>query len=124
MIDLQVETHKDFFHILDSWKPDVVAFSCNYLANVPEIVDLAKLTKRRLPKSFVLVGGHSASFIAGEFLEHGDGAIDCVLKGEGEAAIPKLLLAVEHDRAAIRTVPGAVTPGGRGTAAGFRGESR
>jgi hopanoid C-3 methylase HpnR len=114
LIDLQVETHKDFFHLLESWKPDVVAFSCNYLANVPEIIDLAKLAKRRLPESFVLVGGHSASFIAGEFLEHGEGAIDCVLKGEGETAIQKVLLAVEHDRAAIRTVPGAVTLEGEG----------
>jgi hopanoid C-3 methylase HpnR len=114
LIDLQVETHKNFYHILETWKPDIVAFSCNYLANVPEIVDLAKLAKSRLPQSFVLVGGHSASFIAGEFLEHGERSIDCVLKGEGEAAILKLLLAVEHDRAAIRTVPGAVTPDGDG----------
>ena len=45
LIDLQAETHADYFKIIDRWKPDVVAFSCNDLANVPEIVDLAKLTK-------------------------------------------------------------------------------
>jgi hypothetical protein len=49
LIDLQVETHKDYFKLIDRWEPDVVAFSCNYLANVPEIVDLAKLTQERLP---------------------------------------------------------------------------
>jgi hopanoid C-3 methylase len=114
LIDLQAETHADYFKIIDRWKPDVVAFSCNYLANVPEIVDLAKLTKEKLPKVFILVGGHSASFIAHEFLEHGEGSVDCVLKGEGEAAIPQLLLAVEHDRKAVTSVPGAVTLDGEG----------
>ena len=114
LIDLQAETHADYFNSIDRWKPDVVAFSCNYLANVPEIVDLAKLTKEKLPQSFILVGGHSASFVAHEFLEHGEGAIDCVLKGEGEAAIPQLLLAVRHDRKAVTNVPGVVTLDGEG----------
>jgi hopanoid C-3 methylase HpnR len=114
LIDLQVETWKDYLAHIRTWKPDVVAFACNYLANVPEIVDLAKLTKKELPNCFVFVGGHSASFVAKDFLEHGDGAIDCVLKGEGEVAVPKLLLAVEHDRKAITTVPGVVTLEGEG----------
>ena len=114
LIDLQAETHTDYFKIVDRWKPDVVAFSCNYLANVPEIVDLAKLTKEKLSQSFILVGGHSASFVAQDFLEHGEGAIDCVLKGEGEAAVPQLLLAIAHDRKAVTKVPGAVTLDGEG----------
>ncbi|TKS61787.1 MAG: hopanoid C-3 methylase HpnR [Nitrospira sp.] len=114
LIDLQVETWKDYLALVKTWKPDVVAFSCNYLANVPEIVDLAKLTKKELPNAFVFVGGHSASFVAREFLEHGEGAIDCVLKGEGEISVPKLLLAVEHDRKSITKVPGVVTLDGDG----------
>ena len=57
LIDLQVETWNDYIALVRTWKPDVVAFSCNYLANVPEIVDLAKLTKEKLPNSFVFVGG-------------------------------------------------------------------
>ncbi|HXF92577.1 MAG TPA: hopanoid C-3 methylase HpnR [Nitrospiraceae bacterium] len=114
LLDLQVETHHDYVRVLDDWRPDVVAFSCNYLANVPEIVDLAKLTTQKLPGCFVFVGGHSASFIAQELLEHGAGAIDCVLKGEGEAAVAKLLLAVEHDRRAITMVPGVVALTGEG----------
>jgi hopanoid C-3 methylase HpnR len=114
LLDLQVESHKAYFRIVDDWKPDVIAFSCNYLANVPEIIDLAKLTKDKLRTSFIIVGGHSASFIAQEFLEHGAGAIDCILKGEGEAAVSELLLAIEHDRQAILKVPGAVTLCGEG----------
>ena len=113
LIDLQVEDQPAFFRLLESWRPDVIAFSCNYLANVPEIVDLAKATKARLPGVFVCVGGHSASFTASTLVEHGEGAIDCVLKGEGEVAVPLLLAAIEAGTDA-ELVPGAVTPSGDG----------
>ncbi|WP_447974298.1 hopanoid C-3 methylase HpnR [Nitrospira sp. Kam-Ns4a] len=114
LIDLQVETHRDYFKLLDRWQPDVIAFGCNYLANVPEIVDLAKESKRQLPGAFIVVGGHSASFVARDFLAHGEGAIDCVLRGEGEAALPQLLQAIAHDRKAITKVPGVVALDGEG----------
>ena len=114
LIDLQSETHADYFRLLDCWRPYVVAFSSNYLANVPEIIELAKATRERLPEAAVVVGGHSVSFTAGEVLAHGDGAIDCVLRGEGEASFPQLLEALEHDRRAIARVPGAVTRDGAG----------
>src|SRR5690606_37007403 len=58
---------------------------------------------------FVFVGGHSASFTAAELLEHGEGALDCILRGEGEAAIAELLEAVADDRDAVGGVPGATT---------------
>ncbi|HEX3349694.1 MAG TPA: hopanoid C-3 methylase HpnR, partial [Acetobacteraceae bacterium] len=48
---------------------------------------------------------------------HADGAIDCVLKGEGEAVLPRLLsaLAGTRDPAEIAaSVPGAVTAAGEG----------
>lgn len=114
LIDLQVESHKDYFKILEQWKPDAIGFSLNYLANVPEIIDLARLTRSRLPESFLFVGGHSASFVAADLLKHAQGDIDCVLKGEGEAAIVKLLLAAGEDRKSIRKVPGVVTLDGAG----------
>ncbi len=57
LIDLQVERHEDYFAMLESWQPDAVCFSGNYLANVPEIIDLAKDTKALLPRCFVFVGG-------------------------------------------------------------------
>jgi len=114
LIDLQVETWNDYLSLVQSWKPDVIAFSCNYLANVPEIIDLAKLTRTHLPNAFVFVGGHSASFVAREILQHAEGTIDCVLKGEGEMSASGLLLAAEHDRNAISKVPGVVTLEGEG----------
>src|ERR1700680_4208925 len=70
LIDLQIETHADYESLIKQWRPDMVAFSCNYLANVPEVVDIDKLTKARLPRAFVCVGGHSASFPARAIIEH------------------------------------------------------
>ncbi|HET6369658.1 MAG TPA: hopanoid C-3 methylase HpnR [Nitrospiria bacterium] len=119
LIDLQVDRHADYFGIVEKWQPDVIAFSCNYLANVPEIIDLARLTKEKNPDTFLLIGGHSASFVARELIEHGGGAIDAVLRGEGESAVVELLLAVENDRKAVAKVPGVLTPDGEGPPPGF-----
>jgi len=119
LLDLQVESHADYYRMVTEWRPDFIAFSCNYLANVPEIVDLSKGTKAVLPRCFICVGGHSASFIGRDIIEHGAGAVDCVLKGEGEAGIVKLLEAVEGGRDRIDIVPGAVTADGEGPQPGF-----
>lgn len=119
LIDLQVESDRDYLRLLRVWQPDVIGFSGNYLANIPEIIDLAKATKNLLPDSFVFVGGHSASFIAQELLDHGAGAIDCILKGEGEAAIGPLLDAVAQGRSVVSQVPGVVTAEGPGVAPAF-----
>ena len=116
LLDLQVESPRDYVRLLKEERPDVVGFSCNYLANVPEIVDLAKLTKQLLPTTRVFVGGHSASFVAGAILEHGEGAIDCVLKGEGEPVIGPLLEAIADTPDDFSLVPGAVTRAGEGPA--------
>lgn len=114
LIDLQVESSREYFNILERWKPDAVGFSLNYLANVPEVIDLVRSTRTRLPGSFLFVGGHSASFVARDLLVHAEGALDCVLKGEGEASIVTLLETARIDRTAVRSVPGAVTSEGEG----------
>lgn len=114
LIDLQVETQREYVTLLREFEPDLVAISCNYLANVPEVIDLAKLTKSLWPKCVIVVGGHSASFVAHDILAHGAGAIDCVTQGEGEAVFPHLVRVLEHDRKALPTVPGVVTLTGEG----------
>lgn len=110
--DLQAHPQSRYFEFVECWQPDAICFSGNYLANIPEIIDLAKAVKARLPNCFVFAGGHSVSFTAEEILDHADGAIDCILKGEGEAAIAALLDAVA-DRD-CHSVPGAVTTEGHG----------
>jgi hopanoid C-3 methylase len=112
LIDLQVYGRADLERQLAEFRPDAVGFSLNYLANVPEVVNLAKWIKVVLPGCFVFAGGHSVSFVAEQVIGHADGAIDCVLKGEGETGIPALLAALP-DRA-FGEVPGAVTAAGTG----------
>jgi magnesium-protoporphyrin IX monomethyl ester (oxidative) cyclase len=114
MLDLQIFSRADYLAELVAFSPQAVGFSVNYLANVPEVIDLAKETKRLLPDCFFMVGGHSGSFIADELLEHGNGAIDCVVRGEGEIIAPRVLEAIGD--AKISTLPGVVTPHGHGPA--------
>lgn len=114
LMDLQVETPADYFRLLKRWHPEVVGFSLNYLANVPEVLDLVRMTRERLPDCFIFAGGHSASFTAEELLHHADGTLDCVLRGEGEASIVRLLEAAGHGSGALQRVPGAVTLDGAG----------
>lgn len=113
IIDLQVETHEDYWKRLADFKPDIVCFSGSYLANIPEILDLCKETKLRLPGKFIFVGGHSVSFIAPDVLQLSEGAIDCILKGEGDATVGLLLEAIEKKTDLLK-VPGAITVDGEG----------
>ncbi len=120
LIDLQVEPAANFERLVQDWQPDAIALSCNYLANVPEVIELARTARSLRPGAFVFVGGHSASFIARELLDHGAGAIDCVQKGEGEASLDRLLAAaLERDPRAVLQVPGVLTSLGEGPPPGF-----
>jgi hopanoid C-3 methylase len=112
LVDLQVYDKAELERQIVEFRPDAVGFSVNYLANVPEVVDLAKWIKVVLPGCAVFAGGHSVSFVAEQVLEHAEGAIDVILKGEGETGAPALLAALP-DRA-FAEVPGAVTPEGSG----------
>jgi hopanoid C-3 methylase HpnR len=117
LLDLQVEPPVNYRRQLIEWRPDVVLLSCNYLANVPEVIDLAKVAAASVPETTVCVGGHSASFIARDLLEHGAGAIDCVLKGEGEASVLTLVEAVaDRSRRSLTDIPGAISCEGDGPA--------
>jgi magnesium-protoporphyrin IX monomethyl ester (oxidative) cyclase len=112
LLDLQIFKHEDYRREIESFAPQAVGFSLNYLANVPEVLDLAKETKRRRPECFVFAGGHSASFIAPEVLDHAAGALDCVVRGEGEVITTRLLEAIGDPK--LEGLPGVVTRHGEG----------
>jgi magnesium-protoporphyrin IX monomethyl ester (oxidative) cyclase len=114
LLDLQIFDHPEFLRELQRFAPHAVGFSLNYLANVPEVLDLAREVKRAQPDCFVFSGGHSGSFIAPELLAHGAGALDCVVRGEGELIAPRLLEAIGDPR--LSTLPGVVTRDGAGPA--------
>lgn len=117
LLDLQVFRQRDYYQELHTFQPQAVGFSLNYLANVPEVIDLAKATRQLRPECLVFVGGHSASFIATDLLQHAQGAIDCVVRGEGEAITPRLLEAFPDPH--LEVLPGIVTPDGMGPAPQF-----
>ena len=114
LIDLQTFSHAEFHREFAAFSPNALGFSLNYLANVPEVIDLAKRVKSLNKECYVFVGGHSGSFIADDLLEHGNGAIDCVLRGEGELGTPQLLAAIGDG--GMAQVPGTVSSEGRGPA--------
>src|SRR5438128_483631 len=89
LLDLQIFGHRDYVRELDTFRPRAVGFSLNYLANVPEVLDLAVATRSRRPDTFIFAGGHSASFINGELLQHAGGALDCLVRGEAEVTPPR-----------------------------------
>ena len=51
LLDLQVEpTGELSAGSSGEWRPDAVAISCNYLANVPEVIELAKAAAASCPR--------------------------------------------------------------------------
>jgi hopanoid C-3 methylase len=114
LLDLQAATRSDFVRMLDDFRPEAVLIGMNYLANIPEVIELCMLTKERLPRTLTCVGGHSASFTAQELLEHAAGALDCVVRGEGEEAAPRVLAAWKDDPKCLHRLDGVVTLDGEG----------
>ncbi|MEU0601012.1 hopanoid C-3 methylase HpnR [Streptomyces sp. NPDC006393] len=114
VVDLQVLRHRDLRRVVHSFRPQVLGFSLNYLANIPEAIDLSRAVKQAVPDCFVFFGGHSVSFVADDVLRQARGAVDAVVRGEGEPAMAPLLEAVRDG--GLREVPGIVTTDGHGPA--------
>ncbi|MFI2645798.1 hopanoid C-3 methylase HpnR [Streptomyces sp. NPDC018610] len=114
VVDLQVLGHKALRRVVHSFRPQAVGFGLNYLANIPEAIDLARAVKHAVPGCFVFFGGHSVSFVADDVLRQARGAVDAVVRGEGEPAMAPLLEAVADG--GLREVPGVVTADGHGPA--------
>ncbi len=114
VVDLQVLSHADLESELASFRPQALGISLNYLANIPEAIGISATAKQAVPGCFVFLGGHSVSFIADDVLGQAQGTVDAVVRGEGETAIGPLLAAISDG--GLGTVPGLVSPAGRGPA--------
>lgn len=114
IVDLQVLSPAVLDVELHSYAPEALGVSLNYLANIPEAIEIARRAKAAFPGCFVFFGGHSVSFIADHVLEQAGGAVDAVVRGEGEPAVAPLLAAARDG--GLATVPGVVCADGRGPA--------
>jgi hopanoid C-3 methylase HpnR len=114
VVDLQVLPRRVLDRELREFAPEALGVSLNYLANIPEAIELARQAKEASPGCFVFFGGHSVSFIAEHILEQAGGAVDMIVRGEGEPPVEPLLQAVRDG--GLLEVPGAVTREGRGPA--------
>ena len=87
--------------ILEEFQPDMVG-TTGFTAEVPHSQEICRTTKRALPETRVVVGGHHVTMSPSEF-ESPD--VDFVVMGEGELSFPALVRAVEKGEHPSR-VPG------------------
>ena len=71
VVDLQVLSRSLLDREMAEFAPEALGISLNYLANVPEAIEIAHQAKAMLPGCFVFFGGHSISFIAEHVLASG-----------------------------------------------------
>lgn len=74
---------------IEAVEPDVVGFSC-YIWNIAETLALADMLKKIRPNCCIILGGPEVSYDAARLLQDNP-AVDFVVRGEGEEALPKLL---------------------------------
>jgi magnesium-protoporphyrin IX monomethyl ester (oxidative) cyclase len=75
VIDLQVTPRQTLEREMATFAPHAIGVSLNYLANIPEAIDLARRAKELVPGVFVFFGGHSVSFVAEDVLAQAEGAV-------------------------------------------------
>ncbi len=78
--------------LLTRGEPQLVGIACLHAVDIPGVLALARELRRRVPRSFILVGGHSASVFPEPFL---DGPVDAVCTDDGERVVVELATALE-----------------------------
>ncbi|OLF16190.1 RiPP maturation radical SAM C-methyltransferase [Actinophytocola xanthii] len=95
-------------HLVDelvAQEPDVVGFTTTFQQNTASLA-AARLLKRRLPGVRVVLGGANCDGPQGAALHRNFPFLDHVVRGEGEAAFPALLAALEQGSDDLSAVPG------------------
>ncbi|MDX1631901.1 MAG: cobalamin-dependent protein [Thermoanaerobaculia bacterium] len=82
-------------------RPRLVGISCMHALEIDQVLELAGEIRRRVPGTFVLVGGQAAAAFPEPF---DDSAVDAVCLDDGEEVMPALADALEAGRPAT-TVP-------------------
>jgi anaerobic magnesium-protoporphyrin IX monomethyl ester cyclase len=79
---------------------DLVAFSC-YIWNIEQTLRIAADLKKVRPETCIVLGGPEVSYGTFELLER-NRAIDCIVRGEGEATFRELVAALHRRPIAMR----------------------
>jgi radical SAM superfamily enzyme YgiQ (UPF0313 family) len=95
-----------FNKALSRFKPDIVGFT-GYTHESSTVKRLAKLTKKKLPKARIIVGGHHATVAPQDYnLEE----IDGIVRGEGSQAFRAFVDAVAAGKELVG-IPGVIATG-------------
>lgn len=105
---------------IDSWEalerslrapPAAVGVSCSFSTDVYATLEIARFVRKRIPEVPVVVGGHHASLLPGDFLFAGS-HIDAVAIGQGEGTMADLMDAL-HRGTPLGNIPGLLTRSNR-----------
>ncbi len=81
----------DLAAVLEEFQPDMVG-TTGYTAEVPHAQEICRTTRRVLPETKVVVGGHHVSMSPSEF---DSSNVDFIVFGEGELTFPHLVRTLE-----------------------------
>ena len=108
VVDLVVKGNRAatyFAKLLNAYQPDVVGISCMVFQSY-EALRLAAIAKARDNRTIVVLGGYHPTTCYDEILQNDEVEnIDFTIRGEGEAALNELLLALRGSKD-FRSVPG------------------
>ncbi len=108
VLDLRFESSapRALDQMLRRYQPDLVGIT-GYTHEAAAIKDLARLTRRVLPKATLVVGGHHATVAPDDFNLP---EIDLVVRGEGCGPFRAIIDALSNNRP-LSDLPGACRPG-------------
>jgi radical SAM superfamily enzyme YgiQ (UPF0313 family) len=106
VLDLRFE-RRPLIRWLRDIRPDVVGISCVHILEADAVAAVAAAARSLQPGARVIVGGHAASMYPRAFA--GNGAIDAIAVGEGEAAMPAICQALA-DGHGLESVAGLLIP--------------
>lgn len=111
ILDLRIERHPNraFLKALKEYKPEMVGFT-GYSTHVRRIWELARQTKRILPNTLVVVGGHHATVSPQDFCID---KVDVIVKGDGVFACKEILDAYQNG-SDLSDIPGLAFPRNEG----------
>lgn len=99
-------------NIVKKIEPFLVGVSSLFTAYADEALETARVVKRMLPQSIVVLGGHHPTWMPDAVLD--ESAVDGVVRGEGEAVMPQLAKALAEGLS-LSEIPGVAFRKSNGT---------